>query len=614
MRKLILSFILTIGLFGCSDTKQSKNYIAENVSFYDPKLIADFVAGQKLSKQQVLDALIGLQNAFKVSYIGYSMKKDLTGVSVDVAFENCKAKVAEGPDQITTFDYYDSVLRCLAGVHDTHLYFSRMTAPSTITSAISEARLVDGKLYVSRIRPGLIKKIEENKKLPEGSISEKLKIGTEILQINQQNIQAEINNLKELVGGSSDLASTYDAVMALFSRKFGYPASATFALTLKQEDGTTAELELPWVQVASQNSSLESRVILQGKGIVKSTDISDAPGFMSGTGADTTLPLFSEIANQNIYNDGGDDDSSEALRTGIVKLNNKNYCYLQLNTFSVESDDDLNFKIYNKIGEKYYPLDGMVVIKNFLRNCESFQTSLILDLRNNGGGDTSFGEAFFNAFETESTPKAYPAKGQLLQRGNLSFLNASLNTVDSDKVRLSRKLMFEALVDAQKRETTITDWVLLSDISNERKVYSQNVYLLLTPDCVSACELTANRFKKAARAVLIGEPSNGTGYGFTSNNNKKTAFSDYLNMFSMGIPNFAFGTAIVENDSEFETEEGVRGAILPRNELTIMENNPTTPDYIVSYTKADLFENYKDYLSRLGAIIAEKESTVMPNQ
>jgi hypothetical protein len=602
--------ILTIGFFGCDKYEKDKYYIAENVSLFDPNVISDFIAGQKLDKQQVLDSLNGMQNAFRSSYIGYSIKKDLTGLSGDEVFKNCRAIVAQGKEQLTTFDYYDVVLQCLASFKDTHLYFTRTITPSTITSAISEARLVEGKLYVSRIRPGLIEKIEEIKQLPKGAIAEKLKLGIEILRINNQEPHFEIDKLKLLEGRSSDLASTYDAVGGLFTRKFSYPDSSGFTLTLKQADGTNYELELPWVQISTQNSSLQSRVILSGRGIIKTADISDTPQFMKSVGADTTRPLFDDIANQNTYYDEGNEQGTEALQTGIVKLNNSNFCYLKLNTFNLESDNDLDFKVYSKVAEKYYPLDGMKVIKNFLKSCEVFNTSLVLDLRNNGGGDSNFANAFFNAFENEMTLKSYPAKAQLLQKGNQSFINASLDTLDSNRISLSRKLMFNALVDAQKRANLITDWVLLSDIENERKVYSRPVYLLVTPDCVSACDITANKFKKTARAILIGEPANGTGFGFTSSNKGKTAYSDYLNMLAMDIPNFAFGTAIVKDDSDFISEGGYKGSALPLSQLTIMENNATYPDYLVPYTKADLFENYKDYLNRLSAIIGEKESSV----
>lgn len=606
MHKQFFVIIFLLALSSCDSSKNSKTFIAENVSVYDPNLIADFVNGQKLSKSQVLDSIQAMQNAFRVSYIGYNLKKEMIGVSGEEAFDKCKLAISEGAEEVTVFEYYDLVYKCLAGLQDTHLYMTRLTTASTVTSAVSQARLIDGKLYMSRIRPGIIKRIEEIKNLPSGSLSEKLKLGSEILQINKKEPQIEINKLKELMGRSSDLSSTQDAVGALFTRRISYPESSELSLTVKLADGSIEEINLPWLEVSTQNSSLASRTILKGKGIVKSADFG---GVLQSEGADTEAPLFKNIFNQNTYFDSDDEDQSlEALQTGVVQINQKMTCYLQLNTFDLESDDELNFKLYKKVGEKYYPHDGMLVIKDFLKGCEAFQAPLVLDLRNNGGGDANFAVTFFKAFETKNLVKSYSARAQLFEKGNSSFLNAQLNSVDSKQVPLIRQLMFEALVETQKRQSSVTDWVLTDDSSVTSEVFTQNVFLLVSPDCVSACDITANRFKKTGRATLIGEPANGTGFGFSSNGNGKTTYRDYLNLLTMDIPNFAFGTAIVEDDSGFKVEGSLKASILPASQLAKMENNPTQPDYIVRYTRDDLFENYKDYLSSLGKIMSEVES------
>ena len=336
-----------------SSHSQSGNsgYISKNVSFYDPNTILDYIKKNRISPEQAISSVDSLQKAFKSSYIGYSLKKTLIGKSGDEVFNECKDTLNQNSAGLSSYELYDYVLQCLAGFKDSHIYLSKMITPSFVSSGISESMMVNNKLYITRIRPGLIKKIEELQKLPEGSLAEKLKIGTEILAINGNDPKVEIDKLKKYISASSELALQNESISRLFLRHFAYPDKPNFSLTLKTADASAFEVTLPWVQVInnSNQGSLESRTLLSDRGIIKSSELNPDVAFIRSKGVDLSTPLFENLANSRIYQDETEED---VLVTGVISIQNKNYCYMQLNTFNFERDEEFGFKIFTRSSEK----------------------------------------------------------------------------------------------------------------------------------------------------------------------------------------------------------------------------------------------------------------------
>lgn len=610
--KILLIFAFCIMAFtGCAnDTPQNSGYISKNVSFYDPKTILDYVKKNKISTEQALNSLDSLQKAFKSSYIGYNLKKKLIGKSGDEIFNECKANLSMNTEGLSSFEFYDYVLQCLAGFKDSHINLSKMITPSFVTSGVSEVMMINNKLYITRIRPALIKKIEELRKLPDGSLSEKLTVGSEITLIDGNDPQTEINKLKKYLSASSDLALQNDATGALFTRTFAYPAKSDVNLTLKAADASIIQMSLPWVQIINSYNpgSLESRNLLNDRGIIKSSDLDPDRKFMNYKGVDLSMPLFKNIQNSRSYQD---QDENDALQTGIVSLKNKNYCYLQLNTFDFDPDEEFGFKIIEKIAKKNYPLSLPEVLKNYLQSCEAFKAPLIFDLRNNGGGNAMVAQLIYSMFETITTKSTYSARANLSEIGNFSMMNNKLNQIDNDTATLEDLLSFQSIKEALDHNSPVTNWILTKNTDLPHSFFTGEIYLLTSPNCVSACESTTNRFKKSERARIIGEATNGTGFGFSSNNKGRTNFRDSLNLFEVLLPNHAFQSALVENDTDFKTINNTKGSLLAFDKMSVLENNPTTPDVEIKYTLNDLTNDYIDYIEKLAAAI-ESSNTPIP--
>lgn len=605
MKSFFISVLCIMAFTSCSnDTARNANYISENVSFYDPKIILDYVKKNKITPDQAISSIDALQKSFKNSYIGYNLKKSLINKSGDEIFNECKAQLSQNSEGLSSFEFYDYVLQCLAGFKDSHIYLSKTITPSFVSTGVSESKIINNKLYISRIRPALIKKIEELQKLPDGSLTEKLKVGTEILLIEGNSPQIEIEKLRKYISASSDLAFQNDATLYLFTRTFAYPIRTNISLTLRLNDSSTAEVVLPWVQVSngSYQGSIESRTLLSDRGIIKSSEMNPDNKFVSSKGADLSLPLFKNINNLHTYQDSNEND---ALLTGVISLQNKNYCYMQLNTFDIDSDAEFDYKIFELINEKKTPMSLPEVLKNYLQSCEASKTPFIFDLRNNPGGNMRLAELIYAMFETDGKKTIYSARSNLSAIGNFSVIGNSLNYIDSEDASLENLLNFQSMKEALDSNSPTTSWILTKKLKLQRGLFNGDVFVLTSPDCVSACEGTANRFKKSGRAKIIGDSTNGTGFGFWSYDKGKTIFRDPLNLFEVEVPNHAFQTAIVENDSEFKIMDEVKGALMSFDKMSVLENNPVTPDIEIKYSLNDLMGDYPDYIESLSKVLEQ---------
>lgn len=601
--KNILAISCVAVLLGCSENSQVESkLIAENVSLYDPQNVADFISQNKITPAQAMTSLEGLQTAMKNSYIGYELKKNLIGKSGDQIFAECKAALAARTENLSSFELYDYVLQCLSDFKDTHLNLSKSISPSWVTTGISEAKLIGGKLYIARNRPEVLKKFEELKNLSAETLTKALAIGNEITAIDGADPMTEITRLRSFVSASSNIAHENEAVSEIFSRNYSYPTKSSVKLTIKLPDATTTEVEIPWIQYidSSTQGSIESRTILVNRGIIKGTDLNPDSKFLKSKGLDVEVPLFKNIANLRTFTNEDEDDF---LITGGVEVNGKSYCYMKLNSFSPDNDDNIQYKVYEKIEGKTYPLSLTQTLKNFLGSCEAFKAPLIFDLRNNGGGDARLADVIYSYFDNKNVKTTYVGRSPLAEVGNFSYITGKLNKIENGSPAMEDLLILKSLQEAMKLNRPTGDWAATRDLSLTRGLYNQDITVLTSPSCISACDMTASRFKRSGRGRIVGEHTNGTGFGFSSAGRGKTNFRDVLNLFEVEIPNNAFNVIVIEDDTQLEAISNVKGILLPFASVDVIENSPTLVDVEIRYTLKDMTNNFSDYLEKLGTVL-----------
>ncbi|AGH96511.1 S41 family peptidase [Pseudobdellovibrio exovorus] len=625
MMKKITSILLSLPLlYSCSPSNSSlpDGYLATNVKMFNPEDPASeaatltaspeelqtFLENQKLPRARVVEAFRSMRSSLKNSYVGYDIKKSLINKSGDEIFNQCIANVNRAPSRISSIEYYDLVLKCMALFQDSHISIGRAIEMNSVTTAIHSSQLIDGKLYILRTRPELIKKIEEVKKLSEGDLGNKIKAGYEIVSIDGQSPLEALNALKPFISASSHDAFIRRAVVSLFTRNFSYPTKKELFLTVKDSTGSVHELTLPWVQVLSSASSgsLESRHYFNNTDILSTLKLADDTGkLIKAKGVDLSANLFSKLSNKQVYLNSEDD---EVLTTGIASLDHKNYCYIQLRSFSLSKVGDVPHRITQKNGTAVVHANLMDVLRSHLQSCEAFAAPLIFDLRSNGGGLSSLSINVYRMFEAaDAKPTVFFAGAYLANAGGTGLATNLITDVDSKDAYLESIVQMQLLNKATAEKSKITDWLIKRPKSDNayKGIFSQPVYALSSASCVSACEGLINRFKKSGRAKIIGSATNGTGFGFIRWDLVGSRFRDPLNLVEIDLPNYAFQSFTVDDDSNFRRDDFDIISTKAFEAKDVMENNPVPADIVLNYTTKDISEDtpFSDYLQRLTEII-----------
>ena len=615
---LLLSPLFVFGLIACSGPSQQSRVftpgtrISANLRIFDPsKLassddkktppeVAEFFNSQSLSRAQVLRTVESLKAAFKSSYIGYRLKKELIGKSGDEIFTACKNRVGT-KTSYSVSEYYDFIRSCLANFKDGHISLNRLNSQVGITSPIAGAAIVDQKIIITNIRPALIKKLEELAGVAENEFLNKIKPGYEIVSIDGKSAMSETSSLVAYISNSSAAGALNRAVDVYFSRNIAYPKKSEFEVVLRDEHGNLENLTLPWIQFSS--GAPLSRLELDQIGIPRIGKFSEETAKILKPDDDNynyDVPFFKELNNKMVFEDS--DESAFAI-TGFAKLAGQNVCYLKLNSFSIESNDNDEYEVFRVVGQSRLKTNLIDALRSFLVTCDNFQAPLVLDLRQNGGGNAYFAQEFFSLFETQDKPTIYAAYSRLIEIGNTSVINGLLRKIDQPSPPLWVRTEFDLYKKAAAEKASYSDWLITGYLKMSRSVFAGKVLALISSDCVSACESTANHFKTAKRGVLVGTPTQGTGFGFSSINMAETKYRDPYNSFEVSIPNHAFNVFVPSPDFKFESDDDMIVGRLPFSQLKPMENSPVTPNVHYQLVKEDYFNNYSGFKKLLETLL-----------
>ena len=102
---------------------------------------------------------------------------------------------------------------------------------------------------------------------------------------------------------------------------------------------------------------------------------------------------------------------------------------------------------------------------------------------------------------------------------------------------------------------------------------------------------------------IIGTATSGTGFGFTSSNRGSTNFRDPLNLYIIGIPNFAFQNQLEDKTADQKNSYDFNMYSIDFIKIKLMENDPVIPDHTLNYTVNDVVNNFADYKKGLEKII-----------
>lgn len=582
-------------LISCHSKKNSAlTDLDDGVRLFDPQELSDYLQSQKLSQKQRLTSIETLRTSMQNSYIGYNVKKKLMGLSGDEVFDHCLQTEKKYSEPISSFEFMDHIHACLALFQDGHVSAKQPYRPTNVTTGIAYTYLSHGEVYVANLRTKLLTAFDLLNEQPEGTLENQLFVGQKIISIDGVPARQALEEIVPLISGSTLKYRQNLAADLLFTRGRAYPTKKSVDLVLESKTGERLKISMPWVITSNQASTLESRLHLHYQGLKTYSEY----GFSTASASGFVVqdPIFS-LEEVQTYNDSTE---SLTLKTGYTQValesSKQKVCYLGSYNFDVAASGEIGSALF-KEGDST-ALEYMTVVKDFLKTCQDQSLPLVLDLRENGGGDSNLAAELFFSFVTEDNPSIFEARSYALNHGNRDTLLNRIYDISPLPRDLENELAFEALKEKPQFQDGMTSWMVSQKKKYSTKIFTGPMITLISSNCVSACENLANRLKVAQRTVFVGTATSGTGFGYVSMSSSETKARDPFNLFEVTIPNQAFQSYAMTDFSGLHETEKMRGKLVPLSEISFLENSPTTPDITYELTAKDLVD-FSDYRASL---------------
>lgn len=515
---------------------------------------------------------------------------DFTLSGADRKNEELRAKVSF-LQASSNMDFLDRMQLVVSKFKDTHFSIGETISRPYTYMGLRLFR-VDGKIVVGSIDKKFIAMVEKL----SGTDFSGIKIGDEVKSIDGLNVEARINELKPYVDSSTPEFTDMGAVRALTLRNFNYDKKNFMRIEFK--NAGTFKMPLYVNNSANSTPRLDAITYFEKYKVPSdSTSIGITFDKTTGKWTDSATMSFQGYSAYNLkenlkgVTELNDDGGSPAIRTGYFIQKGKTYAVMQLMTFSTRN-------VKNTATNSEMPF--LDAIRAFALDAKQNELPVILDLRVNGGGNAAFPVAVLKIFTEEKKVYGGPTRGYRVTPYMRNMEEPGYyQQVEGEDV--SEGLTYDDLRN------------IMDDALNEGKAYApmyntgsakadsrvggfaQKMVILVTPNCVSACDMTSFLFQESKRATLIGTTSNGTGAGYRSSSELNTNWTDPLRVLTTNVPNFLFGRPGKDVEQSVYGENSV--------EELCSENIPAVADVKYSTTALDLTKGNLGWLQKAAEVL-----------
>jgi len=616
MRSILLSIVFTLTAAATANAQMQTNnpcmmvgalqlpqqgIVSQNPLLHPVMAIDNnnILLGLGITAERRLKVVCELRDTILQKYSLITLKKERLNIDVDQHMQDC----ARDELSITSTDrqeFMDRVIKCIAGIQDTH-FGANPRVPRPVVMAPIVVAPIAGKIIITRQSPSLIARAQVSD--PDGlaTLADDLAPGNEITMIDGKPASDAIAELVPYVNASSPAYAEYIAALTYFGRDLKYPTKKTVDVEVRTESGDLKHYTLPWfAQYTPGHYDAQMKLKALGLPTVNSLQWKYNPVLRKMEKQDSAIatvgfsvknPMFPDSAMTQ-YND---DDGAPGLRVAQVVQDSQHvFCYMQLLTF--ESDK------LTKAGTDNHE-DFMAPMQKFIASCEAKKLPLIFDLKANGGGHGNY-PAKLLAILTEKGAKYGPDVAAFpVTESSIDLLTMDIKPGDTGAATLDNgatmATAMASISDALQSGQKQTDVLNSGNVVADPKVggYSQKIVAVVTPHCISACDMMSRLLKNSHRATLVGTSANGTGAGYNSQPDLKvdSTFADSEGLFSFQIPNFMFGVETKADDAARLPWEQYKGLM--------MENMPTMADVQAPLTVNDVRSGYSADLA--DAAVAE---------
>jgi Peptidase family S41 len=576
---------------------------------------------QAMRVQTLTDLIRSVKSDYSlVLYKEHTIGLDPTALGqAAIAVENSIPDVLTVPEQAAgNMQFLDRVKKLVANFQDSHFSIEGAQPVAIVVLGVGIAE-ADGKYIISSLRTPLLKD-----QTTGVDFSTQVSLGDEVVSIDGQAPQDAAAALKPYISGSSDLFRATAATSDLTLRNFQFPAAGTSQIVIRHGSSTTS-VALPWYSLMVQRSdeaqylqtakvtliTSENAVAVFGKDAVASGDITSA---FKNENWSTTIQ---GLAQEKDFTDASN-PTSIVVRTGVLTGKSGKVAYLQVQSFNVATltDGPAPTGLLSVIREGFMetsravrprparpaeiqpdPADGpstniyqfTQVMKAFVAGAKAGNLPLLLDLRNNPGGNLDYATGLFA--DLIGADKTYAPLSNMFRITELSW--ESEDAMSTKGVTDPTAIATQAKIDAVFKDAVaagrdyseiLPDDMMTADA--DVSGYSGKVVELTSPNCVSACDAFSLLMKSSGRGKILGQPTNGTGAGFFSTFTVND-WTDTNHLVTARIPNMLFGRPLKAGETDATANiESVEA-----------ENRPTQPDVIYSTSVNDVLSGNSDLIA-----------------
>lgn len=496
-----------------------------------------------------IKALQSLGEEIEVRYSLLDIKKARLNVDHNALFLNAieAERQAIDPDNSAPLDqaasnmaFIDRAKKLIASYKDTHFAIGGLARRPRVINGVKFVE-VGGRFYVNLRSAKILGYADLHSASP---IAGQISLGDELVSVGGKPVHEVVEALMPFESGSTESYSRSSAVTALTDRNYRYPEVSYEDFGFKTADGRLVSVRLPWYYDATVNRR-DASAYFASRGISGIQDVLERwnessqkwelsskgwSGFDEFVAPEDAIGVNTWVAEA--------DTTETVYQTGYLLKDGKSFGFIQLYTYMLSSV---------KKADTGAAVNWDVPLKNFIKELKANHTPLVLDIRYNGGGRTSIPPQILSMITPND--RSYPSlvSGYRITRhvrnlvdlwdtGQLPDLNDPIETLALEEVRTS--------VANQRTHTRMI--ARSSGIKADITVggYDLPVVVLISPHCISSCDIQSFLVKGSKRGLLLGTHSNGTGAGFTSDGPFTNGpWSDSYGILKTQIPNFLFGYA-----------------------------------------------------------------------
>jgi hypothetical protein len=533
--------------------------------------------------------------------------------------------LVESEQAAGNLQFVDRVKALVANFQDSHFSIDGAQPVGLIVLGVGITR-ADGKYIVSSLRMPLLKD-----QTTGADFSNQVSLGDEVVSIDGNATQDAVDALKPYISGSSDLFRVSAATADLTLRNFRFPTTGTANVVIRH-GGTTSSLALPWYAMPTQRTdqvqilqaakvtliTKENAVNIFGKDAVTSGNITG--GFKNENWSTTVQGLTQE----KDFVDASS-TNSVVIRAGVLtSQSGKHVAYLQIQSFDVQvlTDQPAPTVESKTLSGPVGMINGFIqaarhpatpakaiaktaqddptqtstnlyqfdqITASFISSVKAANLPLIVDLRNNPGGNLDYATGLFS--DLIGTGQTYSPLTNMFRITELSW--ESEDAMSTKGLQDPKTVAAQAANDAAFRDAIAQgrDYseALPADMMVADKIvagFDGKVVELTSPNCVSACDAFSLLMKSSGRGKILGQPTNGTGAGFFSTFTVND-WTDTNYIMTARIPNMLFGRPL---------KAGENAATVDIESIEA-ENRPTQPDVVYSTSVNDVVSGNADLIS-----------------